>query len=569
MIKYYLMHKNDVCGSLAFDENSGRILEYKDNKEGFSPFLGNCDVNRIRKWWEMRAVPASRTMIQEMIQKTGCLNTESYLAKNLALSMTDTYWICPADAPLDYDDIKFSNFALYNDGKIPYHNATSYDPNASLGGQMEKYWDLDYNPPVLVKESYKYYGQQSINEVFATYLHELQNSEIPFVKYYGTITEDHGILCKCSSFTSEKIELISAYEIVESSKIRNSTSLYDGYIETCVENGISREQIQDFMDYMILTDFVISNTDEHLMNFGVLRDADTMKFVGPAPIFDSGNSMFFADDRKIPYTRVELLERKITSFYQTEEKMLAKVQNRKIVKEDLFPTPEKVKELYISSNLPEWKADMISQNYTTKLRMLHEFQHGKTISLYHEKQKEKQKKVAGKISADKFIMIYDNSDQGKTDLLKQLCQDMIREGYKEISASKLYPVENAFQASQFLFHQNAVTHEIKVIPDCDHSVTKISAKDIYEEICQKGRVPNEEMVNQVVEIRIKTALLSGASVILDASDLRKTRREHYLQLAEECHVKTKELHVMKNEHKLLNGKSPSEEKGWDKIEKHQ
>lgn len=63
MIKYYLMHKNDVCGSLAFDENSGRILEYKDNKEGFSPFLGNCDVNRIRKWWEMRAVPASRTMI--------------------------------------------------------------------------------------------------------------------------------------------------------------------------------------------------------------------------------------------------------------------------------------------------------------------------------------------------------------------------------------------------------------------------------------------------------------------------------------------------------------------------
>lgn len=31
----------------------------------------------------------------------------------------------------------------YNEGKIPYHNATSYDYNASLGGQMEKYWDLD------------------------------------------------------------------------------------------------------------------------------------------------------------------------------------------------------------------------------------------------------------------------------------------------------------------------------------------------------------------------------------------------------------------------------------------
>ena len=69
---------------------------------------------------------------------------------------------------------------------------------------------------------------------------------------------------------------------------------------------------------MILTDFVISNTDEHFMNFGVLRDTDTMKLLGPAPVFDSGNSMFFAEDRRTPYTRTELLERKITSFYQTE-----------------------------------------------------------------------------------------------------------------------------------------------------------------------------------------------------------------------------------------------------------
>lgn len=217
--------------------------------------------------------------------------------------------------------------------------------------------------------------------------------------------------------------------------------------------------------------------------------------------------------------------------------MLAKVQNRKIVKEDLLPTPEKVKELYISSNLPEWKADMISRNYTTKLRMLHEFQQGKTISLYHEKQKEKQQKTVGKFLADRFIMVCKNAEDEKTDLSEQLYQDMVKKGYKEISANKIYPVEEAFQASQFLFHQNAVIHEIKVIPDCVQSVAKISAKDICEEIRQKGRVPNEEMVNQIVEIRIKTALLSGVSVILDASDLRKTRREYYLQLAEECRVK--------------------------------
>ena len=35
------------------------------------------------------------------------------------------------------------NEYLYSDGKVPYYNATSYDPNASLGGQLEKYWDLE------------------------------------------------------------------------------------------------------------------------------------------------------------------------------------------------------------------------------------------------------------------------------------------------------------------------------------------------------------------------------------------------------------------------------------------
>ena len=134
-------------------------------------------------------------------------------------------------------------------------------------------------------------------------------------------------------------------------------------------------------------------------------------------------------------------------------------------------------------------------------------------------------------------MVCKNSADEKIDLSEQLYQDMLEKGYKEISANKIYPVEKSFQASQFLFHQNAVTQEIKVIPDCVHSVTKISVKDICEEIRQKGRIPNEEMVNQIIEIRIKTALLSGASVIFDASDLRKTRREHYLQLAEECHLK--------------------------------
>lgn len=43
-----------------------------------------------------------------------------------------------------------------------------------------------------------------------------------------------------------------------------------------------------FLEYQILT-----NTDRHLNNFGVLRDTHTLKSIGMAPIFDSGNSIFW------------------------------------------------------------------------------------------------------------------------------------------------------------------------------------------------------------------------------------------------------------------------------------
>lgn len=91
----------------------------------------------MKHWWEGRAVPASRKMMQEVLKQAGCANTKMYLAKNLALSMTDSYWIRPLDLDLKYEDVKLSNMNLFSDNKVPYHNATSYDSNAALGGQME------------------------------------------------------------------------------------------------------------------------------------------------------------------------------------------------------------------------------------------------------------------------------------------------------------------------------------------------------------------------------------------------------------------------------------------------
>ena len=589
MIKYILMHKNDKCGTILFDENIGRITEYHDDRNGLSPYLGNCDIKKIQKWWEMRAVPASRATMQQVINNANCLNTEVYLAKNLGLSMTDTYWIKPSGIDLSFNNVKFANLAAYSHGKIPYHNATSYDPNASLGGQMEKYWDLMHKTPILVKESYKYYGQQSINEVFASIVHSRQPSNVEFVRYTAEMTEDRGVQCKCPAFTSENIELLSAYEMVESRKIQNSQALYDEYINICVENGIDYNQIQEFMDYQTMTDFLITNTDEHLLNFGVLRDPNTMKLIGPAPIFDSGNSMFYSDGRKTPYTRAGILDIPITSFYKREEKLLGKVKNKTAVDLNSIPSAGEVKELYANAGIPEEKADVISKNYDTKAKMLSEFQRGKTISLYKEKQAEKNSKYNTivkepevKMESPKFIMLCGIPGSGKSQLAKSLYADLQN---KKMDDVNLYPASKAIKNIGLIFDPSKITNDIVINADYKDSTVLISPNKIRQEL--KDNYPDsysESLVFAIVDARIKTALKSGASVVYEATNLDKPIREKYLGIANEYGVKDTSLHVTWiNPNDSISGISPnllsamnnrlvdsnpSKDEGWSDFVQH-
>jgi hypothetical protein len=47
---------------------------------------------------------------------------------------------------------------------------------------------------------------------------------------------------------------------------------------------------------MITLDYLIANTDRHLNNFGIIRNADTLEWIGPAPVFDSGTSLWHNAD---------------------------------------------------------------------------------------------------------------------------------------------------------------------------------------------------------------------------------------------------------------------------------
>ena len=545
--RYTLMHKDNPCAVVIFG-SEGKIDGYKLTDPMYAPFLGNCDIQKFSRWWAMRAVPASRTLMRRVMQDAGVLTPEEYLEKNLALSITDTYWVCPQDAGLTYEDVRFSNFSRHGALQIPYHNATSYDMNASLGGQMEKYWDLGGKVPVLIKESSHYFGQQAINEVFATRLHQMQNTSIPFVVYSAARTSDGILVSKCPTFTTEQIELIPAYEIIESSKIRTDQNLYHAYIDLAVSHGIDRSVMQDFMDYQTLTDFLISNTDEHLLNFGVLRDSESMRLTGPAPIFDSGNSMFYTDERTVPYTRVELLQRKITSFYQTEEKMLANDRNKKILRLDCIPTPEQVMEFYSRAGIPEEKASFISRNYEIKASFLDEFLHGKKISLYQEKQKEKEANYHPSSSRQtsniqRFVMIVGKSAAEVRKKAEELLHQFEQCGYSVLDSSSLYPAIQADKDCAIVAdpYQIAAKRIAQTDGKPARYITYVSIDNIQSEREKQDLPTSEDLTFVTACARIRQAMLNGDSVIFSVSNPDSEILRNILRILPSSHPVSKEL----------------------------
>ena len=67
--------------------------------------------------------------------------------------------------------------------------------------------------------------------------------------------------------------------------------MYQHYIDCCEALGIP--DIQQALDKMIVLDYLILNEDRHMNNFDVIRNADTLEYLGAALIYDNGTSLWF------------------------------------------------------------------------------------------------------------------------------------------------------------------------------------------------------------------------------------------------------------------------------------
>ena len=85
-------------------------------------------------------------------------------------------------------------------------------------------------------------------------------------------------------------ELVPAVDVIGLTRLGNSSSLYEKYLDVLERHGLSGARAS--LERMLVIDHLISNRDRHWGNFGVIVDSETREWVCPAPLFDMGESLW-------------------------------------------------------------------------------------------------------------------------------------------------------------------------------------------------------------------------------------------------------------------------------------
>ncbi len=241
-----------------------------------------------------RSIPASRQGVENLLETLNIRTTKTLLDKSYGLSLSDQYWICPKNSNLKWDDINFFQHVFSEDvGNLLFDmeydekNVNLISPDNTSDGWLRKKWKIIEDKRVLIKSGSGATQQEPYNEVFTTEICERLN--IPHVPY-SLMNQGDYPYSVCEDFITPETELISAWYVMRTRKKQNHISIYQHYIDCCDELEIPN--VRDFLDKMIVLDFLIVNEDRHQNNFGVIRNAETLQFIGASPIFDSGTSLW-------------------------------------------------------------------------------------------------------------------------------------------------------------------------------------------------------------------------------------------------------------------------------------
>lgn len=305
---------------LSFKEEKGMAADVKKvEDESLLPLClkKDCSAEKLNEFFLRRQLPGNREGLDEMKDEFGT----AWLIQNNRLSLSDQYWV--RYEMEDWRKINFfDNFYSRDIGDmaflpwtVPHKKIKNNSPDMTTNGLLRKRWKQDQKTrkSCLIKAGSRATHQEPLSEVLVSVLLE-QLNVIPFVKY--DLCVEGVTLCSiCENFIDHDHDFIPVSDIYHDEP-RGDEKIYDHILRMCDKYEVPG--MKEFLDSMIFIDRITGNEDRNLGNIGFIRDLNTMKITGPAPLFDFGaaywssgkindavRSKAFGDVEKAVFRRME------------------------------------------------------------------------------------------------------------------------------------------------------------------------------------------------------------------------------------------------------------------------
>lgn len=297
------MNQKTAVAIVMLDEATGVISDIKELlNEKYLPVgipMQNAAQDQMQRaalaqWWQARSIPMSRSGLQDALELLGVASPAALLHKCYGLSLSDQYWINPVHHPLSWDDINFFDNAFSEDiGNALFGNAPLseqidwFSPCSTSDGWLKKKWKIINGQRCLIKGGSGTLRQEPLNEKVADMiLEKLGIAHVP----YSVVWENDEPYSVCADFITRDTELVPMMSIYKALPRSADETLFHHVLRCCETLGIPN--VKPYLTRMLTVDALIANTDRHLGNFGAIRNVKTLEWVGMAPIYDNGTSMW-------------------------------------------------------------------------------------------------------------------------------------------------------------------------------------------------------------------------------------------------------------------------------------
>lgn len=294
---FLLMNRTHEVAKVVYDASKKEFVHVSEFDKryaplGLAPLGDSISLLSFNLWWRGRGIPETREGLASLLEEAGVGLPEELLQRNLGLSLSDQYWICPISSGLRWADINFFNndfdkVSLSTSPFVADGVEAMAKPDNTSDGNLQKTWVCRNGARFLLKSGTGY-GQEPYNEAIASSLHRRLLKSGEFVPY---TLEGEGPLARscCPNFLTDEEEFVPAIYVERCKEKLSNENEYEHYLSCCDELGA--KDAKQLLDRMIVCDDMIANHDRHHRNFGLIRNVETLE-CRHAPIFDSGSSLW-------------------------------------------------------------------------------------------------------------------------------------------------------------------------------------------------------------------------------------------------------------------------------------